>query len=328
MMTLIPSARSALMTGYFPFRTGFQHRVLQSSQAVCLPDQLILPELLKQNGYATHMLGKWHLGHCKWECTPTYRGFDSHYGYFTGGEDYYTKIRFGQGFDFRSNRKIEKEAAGNYSTFQYSQKTVEIIHDHNQSKPLFIYLALQSVHNPLQVPDEYVNMYKNISVNERRIFSGMVTAMDDAIGEVVEALKESDLYNNTIIIFSSDNGGTPVFGGNNYPLKGSKFTLYEGGTRVPAFVHSPLLAKSGQTYDGMLHIVDWLPTIAEAVGMNYTNDDQDGVSQWSAINSLGKSSRDFFIYNIDMFRGNTAAIRMGDYKLILGNPGHPMGWYR
>ncbi|XP_033759785.1 arylsulfatase B-like isoform X1 [Pecten maximus] len=326
-------SRNAFMTGMYPFKTGLQHLVIWPDQQVCSPTNLtFLPQQLKKLGYATHMIGKWHLGFCKWQCTPTYRGFDSFYGYYTSHEDYYkkTNVRNGKlGFDFRNNMKTDKGGIGTYSTFQYTARALELISQHNKSNPFFLYMPLQSVHSPIQVPIEYENMYKNIHNEGRRKFSGMVTAMDDVIGNVTQALKAHGMYEDTLIVFTSDNGGWPTMFGNNFPLRGSKITIYEGGTRVTAFVHGAGLKKTKYTYKGMLHAVDWSPTIvAAAGGVPETN--IDGINQWDNIRTGGQSGRTEFVYNLDdlaPYETGHAAIRVGDYKLIVGYPGLYPGWY-
>ncbi|XP_060083290.1 arylsulfatase B-like isoform X1 [Ylistrum balloti] len=326
-------SRSAFMTGMYPFKTGLQHLVVWPDQKVCAPTNLtFLPQHLKKLGYATHMIGKWHLGFCKWQCTPTYRGFDSFYGYYTGREDYYRKNNSHDkllGFDFRKNMETDEEAIGTYSTFQYTTRALNLIAQHNKSQPFFVYMPLQSVHEPIQVPIEYENMYNHIRNEGRRKFSGMVTAMDDVIGNVTEALKANDMYDDTLIIFSSDNGGWPTEYGNNFPLRGSKITVYEGGTRVTSFIHGTGLKKTGYTYRGMIHAVDWSPTIVAAAG-GVPDKNIDGINQWDNIRTGGQSSRTEFIYNLDdlpPYQTGHAAIRMGDYKLIVGYPGLYPNWY-
>lgn len=328
---LCSPSRAALMTGLYPYRIGLQHVVIYRGQPVCVPlNQTLLPQVLKTAGYATHMVGKWHLGFCDWKCTPTYRGFDTFYGYYSSMEDYYTKI-YDDGFDFRDQKTVVKTANGTYSTFLYTERIRKIIRDHDTSKPLFLYLPFQSVHEPLEVPKNYSDLYPNIKDKDRKTFSGMVTSLDDAVGEVVTSLKRKGIYNNTLIVFSADNGGWVNYGGNNYPLRGGKFSIFEGGTRAVAFVHGPMFNKTGIKYDGLIHIVDWFPTLAEAAGAEYDAHDQDGVSQWQSLLSASMpSKRQEVVYNLDLswdpIQGR-AAIRYGDYKLIAGFPGLYPGWY-
>ncbi|KAH9499681.1 hypothetical protein Btru_074419 [Bulinus truncatus] len=292
-------SRSAFFTGVYPLRLGTQHLVIINNQPVCVPlSRNFLPQVLKANGYVTHMVGKWHLGFCQWECTPTYRGFDSFYGYYNGGENYFSKMT-GQGLDFRFNTTVDTEAVGDYSTYQYASRADDIIKSHDPDQPLFLYLPFQNVHEPLQVPEKYVKLYPNIKDENRRNFSAMVTALDDAIARVVTSLKTYNLYDDTLIVFTSDNGGWTTYGGNNYPLRGGKLSIFEGGTRVPAFLHGKMLQSQGQVYNGMMHAVDWFSTVVKALNITYSDPDQDSLSQWESINSLGPSQRTEFIYNLD-----------------------------
>lgn len=322
-------SRNAFMSGIYPFKAGLQHGAIMPQQPVCAPlNRTYLPQKLKEIGYTTHMIGKWHLGMCNWKCTPTYRGFDSFFGFYNGQEDYYNYTILG-GNDFRYNKEpIKPEQM--YSTYLYARRAQQLIDEHDKDKPLFLYMAFQSVHAPIQVPKVYEDMYKNIKNQGRRQFSGMVTAMDDAIGKIITALKQKGIYDDTLIIFTADNGGWPTFYGNNYPLRGSKITVYEGGTRASAFVHGSMLKNRGYTYDGLIHAVDWMPTMISAAGGSPVTD-IDGVDQWPAIVQGSQSKRNEFIYNLDnMFPAvnGHAAIRSGDYKLIDGFPGPYPFWYK
>ncbi|GFN76975.1 arylsulfatase b [Plakobranchus ocellatus] len=159
----------------------------------------------------------------------------------------------------------------------------------------------------------------------------MVSALDDSLGDLITSLKRKGIYNNTLIVFTADNGGWTSFGGNNYPLRGGKLTVFEGGTRAASFVHGPMFNKTGIRYDGLMHLVDWLPTLAEAAGAQYDDSDLDGVSQWQSLLSLTiPSKRQEVLYNLDLtfdpLQGR-AAIRYGDYKLVAGFPGLYFWWY-
>ncbi|GFN76971.1 arylsulfatase b [Plakobranchus ocellatus] len=328
---LCSPSRAALMTGTYPYRMGLQHLVIVRGQRVCVPlNKTLLPEILKRKGYQTHMVGKWHLGFCDWKCTPTYRGFDSFYGYYSSLEDYYTKV-YATGFDFRDNKTLLRSANGTYSTYLYSRRIRQIIDSHDTSNPLFLYLPFQSVHEPLEVPKNYSDLYPEITDEKRKTFSGMVTALDDAVGDLIVSLKRKGIYNNTLLVFTADNGGWVTYGGNNYPLRGGKFTVFEGGTRAVSFVHGPMFNKTGIKYEGLMHMVDWLPTLAEAAGAQYDGSDLDGVSQWQSLLSLAlPSQRQEVLYNLDLRMDpvqGRAAIRYGDYKLVAGFPGLYPTWY-
>jgi len=326
-------SRTAWMTGMYPYRLGMQHLVILPASPACVPtNQTFLPQIFKKNGYSTHALGKWHLGMCNWECTPTYRGFDSFLGFWQGGEDHYTKQVAG-GYDFRNGTVLDKSANGTYSSYQMADRMEQIIHNVGGLEPIFMYAAFQNVHEPMQAPQKYLDMYPNIKNSNRKHLSAMVTATDDAVGRLVAALDKKGITNNTLIIFSADNGGWTTFGGNNYPLRGGKVSIFEGGTRVAGFVNGPesILNKKGDKFEGLMHAVDWFPTLMSAAGLNYTDNNQDGMSQWEAINSRGPAQREEIIYNMDLgpqpLQGR-AAIRMGDYKLIDGFPGLYEGWVK
>eukprot|EP01105_Mastigella_eilhardi_P016883 TRINITY_DN3867_c0_g1_i3.p1 TRINITY_DN3867_c0_g1~~TRINITY_DN3867_c0_g1_i3.p1 ORF type:complete len:346 (-),score=74.57 TRINITY_DN3867_c0_g1_i3:35-1072(-) len=201
---------------------------------------------------------------------------------------------------------------------------------------MFMYLALQSVHAPLEVPEKYLAQYAGISDSSRRIYAGMVTAMDEGIGNVTKALKEAGMWDNTVLIFASDNGGWPntvgdngngpaTAGGNNFPLRGQKLQNFEGGTRVPAFVAGPGASLSssvaGTDLHNLMHVTDWYPTILALAGAKYTpRNPLDGVSQLAAIRTGGKSPRSKVVYNLATTNEAVhGAIREGDWKLLFLN---------
>ena len=193
-----------------------QRGVIWSAQPYGHPlSDTLLPQKLKQQGYATHAVGKWHIGFYKPSYTPTRRGFDTFFGYLSGAENYYTHISRGafptwkhwSGVDLHRNEQVVRNEGGSYSTHLFTREVINIINEHNTSQPLFIYLPFQAVHSPLQVPNSYLERYKHIQNHNRRIYAGMVSAMDEAVGKIRKALNEKGIMNNTVIIFSTDNGG-------------------------------------------------------------------------------------------------------------------------
>ena len=144
-----------------------------------------------------------------------------------------------------------------------------MVEEHNTNKPLFLYVAWNAVHNDLSVPEAFLasDIYSDITAGitdaQRLLLAGAVYIVDEHTKKVVDALKNKGMYERSIIVVTSDNGGNPSTGGNNFPLKGTKKSLFEGGLRVPAFVHSPLLNQNvrGTTYDDLFHVTDWLPTL-------------------------------------------------------------------
>ncbi|RZC32788.1 Sulfatase domain containing protein [Asbolus verrucosus] len=235
------------------------------------------------------MVGKWHLGSYKKEYTPIYRGFESHLGYWTGHQDYFDHTDVdppGWGFDMRRNMELAFDLHGQYSTDVYAQEAVNIINNHNSSTPLFLYLAHAAVHSgnpydPLQAPSDTIEKFSYIDNYKRQKFAAMMSKLDDSVGDVVNALAKKNMLENSIIVFSTDNGGVPVeFGDNaasNYPLRGVKATLWEGGLRGVGLLWSPLLKQSARVAKQFMHISDWLPTLLTAAGGN--------VSVTSVINS-------------------------------------------
>ncbi|XP_067667935.1 arylsulfatase B-like [Haliotis asinina] len=322
-------SRTAFMTGIYPFKAGTQHFVIWKAQPVCVPlNFTFLPQYLKALGYSTHAIGKWHLGFCNWNCTPTFRGFDTYFGYYQAFEDYYTHEMDGY-LDYRDNTDVVRNATGEYSAFRFAREAVDIINNHDKSKPFFMYLPFQSVHAPIEVPQQYEDMYPDVVNIGRRKFCGMVTALDEAVGNITRALQGQDVFDNTLIFFTADNGAELVQYGNNWPLRGGKHTLWEGGTRAVAFAHGAGITRTGYTYNGMFHAVDYVPTILAAAG-GKPDASIDGVSQWDSIRMGLPSKRTEFIYNLDDFfypvTGH-AAIRVGDMKLVDGYPGLYDNWY-
>lgn len=323
-------SRSALMSGRYPYRYGLQQEGISAGHPAYLPGEFtLIPQTLKTLGYATHAIGKWHLGFCNWRYTPTHRGFDSFYGYYNAEEDYFEHTGHRDGYDFRDNEEVDWTAKGHYSTHLYANRAVQILRQHNPTTPLFMYLAFQAVHGQLQVPEEYVQRFcSHIPERNRQLKCGMTAAMDEAVANVTAALHETGLYNDTLIVFSSDNGGPIEMEGSNWPLRGGKITIWEGGTRAAAFIHAPyILQKSGYTNRELFHIVDWFPTLVEAGGGNSSSlSGIDGISQWQSLLTGSSGPREEFVYNVNDIK-ETSALRWKNFKLVKGFPGNPQGWY-
>ncbi|XP_076092526.1 arylsulfatase B-like [Mytilus galloprovincialis] len=332
--------RSQLLSGRYQIHTGLQHGIIWPLQPSGLPlDSPTIADKMKQAGYSTHAVGKWHLGFYKKEYLPTSRGFDSYYGYLTGSEDYFKHSRCYGGFcgmDLRDNTE-PTSADGKYSTHLFSEKVIDIVNNHNSEKPLFIYLPFQAVHSPLQVPEEYVTPYDNIKNRNRRSYAGMVSAMDEAVGNITETFKQKGIWNNTLLVFSTDNGGQILSGGNNWPLRGWKHSLWEGGMRGVGFVHGNMLKNKGTSTKELMHVTDWFPTLVGLAGGNLNGTKPlDGYDQWKTISEGVEGPRKVLLHNIDpLFKtvgepayNDTfdsrvrAAIRYKDWKLITGNPGN------
>ncbi len=212
---------------------------------------------------------------------PLHRGFDGHFGTYHGKGDFYEHIsdngKNARGYDFRDQEEdVARKYAGRYATELYAERAQKIITEHNKTKPLFLYMPFQAPHSanhddPLQAPYKHIAKLSHIKDTRRRKYAAMVSAVDEAVGNVIQTLNEQGMLNNSIIIFSSDNGGPPnglnYNWASNYPLRGAKGMLWEGGTRAAAFAWSPLFRKSGYISNHMMHITDWLPTlVGQAAG--------------------------------------------------------------
>lgn len=320
-------SRHTFLTGKYAWKSKMSHGVLADPNPHCTPtDMKMLPEYLQELGYKTHMTGKWHVGFCKWGCTPTHRGFDSFYGLYAGMGDYYRHTNFG-GYDWRDNDDLDRSADGKYATTLMRDRAVKIIEAHDPAESLFLWMTFTNVHIPLQIPRSYYDLYPDIP-NPRRAYLALMTVMDDAIGDVIDSLKTKGMWEDTLFVFSSDNGGENGGASSNHPLRGSKGSMFEGGTRVVGFVSGDMVANKGSTNDGMIHVADWLPTLVSIAG-GQPAPDVDGVDQSDMILNGGASKRDTIVYSLDMEHSplfGQAAIRVGDYKLMWGHEGFSDGY--
>ena len=321
-------SRAALMTGRYPFRYGLQSFVIAAGHTYGLPlDEYLISQTLHDAGYYTAIIGKWHLGHADPKYWPRQRGFDYQYGPLIGEIDYFTHEQHAGVIDWYNNNKLDKEAG--YSTTLLGNDAVRLIGEHNFSQPLYLYLTFNAPHTPYQAPQEYLDKYKDIADPSRRAYAAAISAMDDQIGRVVEALEKKGVRGNTIIFFQSDNGGTrnAMFAGeratatipcDNGPFRDGKGNLYEGGTRVIALANWPGHIKPGTTVDGMMHVVDMYPTIATIAGATTAKAKPlDGLNMWPTLSEGKPSPRTEIVYNIEPFR---AAVREGDWKLMWKTP--------
>jgi len=321
-------SRHALMTGKYPYKSGMSHGVLGEDTPYCSPTNLkFLPQRLKEHGYDTYAIGKWHLGFCKEACLPTRRGFDHFYGCYSGAEGFYDHST-GGGYDWREDEVTDRSVAGKYHTHIVTDYVVNRLRNQNSDKPFFMYVSYTNVHTPLEVPSYYEEtFYPDMEPSNRRKYLAMASAMDVSVGQIVQTLRDIQSYDNTIIIFTSDNGGEPGGFATNAPLRGGKGSVYEGGSKVISFVHSPLLKKTGYNHPGLFHITDWTKTLMRIISGEDVSD-VDGYDQSSMILSGEDSKRNEVVYNLDLtpspFFGQSA-VRVNNYKLIWGFPGYADG---
>ncbi len=329
-------SRAALMTGRYPMRLGLQTLVIFPSHKYGLPtDELTLPQALKDAGYRTLMVGKWHLGHADKKYWPQNRGFDHFYGNLVGEVDYFTKDRGGL-VDWQRNGSFFKEDG--YYTTLIGDEAVKLIEAQDAKTPFFLYFASLAPHAPYQVPDAYAERYKGTIANEqRRTYAGMITALDEQVGRIVAALEKKGLRENTLILFASDNGGAtnalfatgarseeerkesggvslgekpPASNGN---LRGGKGTLHEGGVRVVALANWPGHLQP-RVVTEPLHMVDIMPTVLALAGGKASPDHPlDGENAWATLADGQPSPHEDILISVEAFRG---AIRKGNWKLV------------
>jgi len=307
--------RASLMTGRYVAHTGV-YSVVRPNAPWGLPlAERTLAQALREAGYETAIVGKWHLGEFQPGYRPTRRGFDHQYGHWFGAIDYFTHRRDGQ-LDWRRDDEPCKDEG--YSTHLIAAEACRIIREKAAGKPLFLYVPFNAVHGPHQVPDQYTQPFTNLS-GVRRTYAGMLSAMDEAVGQIVAALKEKGILDNTLVIFSSDNGGpAPGKVTSNLPLRAGKGTLYEGGVRVCAFATWPGHVPADKRTDEPMHIVDWYPTLVKLAGGSLKQElPLDGRDIWPVLTEGARSPHDAIL--LCGFRGapGPAAVRMGEWKLLM-----------
>jgi len=315
--------RAAFMSGRYPFRYGLQTGVIPSAGRYGLPlDEVTLPQVLKGAGYATSIVGKWHIGHAAKEFWPQQRGFDYAYGPLIGEIDHFKHSSHGVVDWFRNGESLDEEG---YDTELFGNDAIRVINESKADSPFFLYLAFTAPHSPYQAPQAYLDSYSGIADPQRRAYAAQITAMDDQIGKVVAALEAKGLRENTLIFFVSDNGGTrsKMFVGeaavdgelppSNGKFREGKGTTYEGGTRVVALANWPGQIKPGVVNE-MMHVVDMLPTFAGLAGASTAaNKPLDGMDVWSTISTGAASPRHEIVYNIEPTGG---AVRQDNLKLV------------
>ncbi len=278
-------------------------------------------------GYTTAIVGKWHLGHADQKYWPRQRGFDHQYGPLIGEIDYFTHEQHDVLDWYRNNQPLEENG---YSTELIGQEAVRFIGQHPKDKPLYLYLTFNAPHTPYQAPERYLEKYKQIADPNRRAYCAMITAMDEQIGDVVKAIDQKGIRQQTLILFHSDNGGVKnkMFAGegdmsnitipcDNGPYRDGKGSLYEGGTRVCALANWPGRIRPGKV-DELIHVVDLYPTIAMLSGATANEEKPlDGLDVWRTISEGKASPRKEIVYNIEPFR---AGIRQGNWKLVWRTP--------
>ncbi len=294
-------SRAALLTGRLPQRFGV-HDVFWPSSFTGMPtDEITIAQLLKQKGYATGIVGKWHLGHMP-QYLPLQRGFDSYFG-IPYSNDMESCVYM------RGNEVESFEVDQRYITKRYTEESLEFIDAHKQ-EPFFLYLAHSMPHVPLYVSEKFEGSSK------RGLYGDVIQEIDWSVGEVLKKLEELGLLENTLIVFSSDNGpwiALAEHGGSSGGLREGKFFTFEGGMRVPTVAMWKGTIPAGQVFEDLASQMDWFPTFAAMAGIQIPDDrSYDGVDIMNVLKGEGKRSRDGYLY----FEGGDAqCYRKGDWKL-------------
>lgn len=342
--------RSSFLTSRLALSLGMQGK--QTIQQGCSwglgMDEITFPSALQSAGWSTRMVGKSHLGGDYWRRTPTYRGFDSFFGYLYGAEDYYSH-QLGGWFDLRNDTQarcgpgcsqaIGPKHNGTYSPYLFSAEVVRLIQEAGESTtPTYIHFTPQSVHAPLEAPAEFIAPYLPVfgkNNTARAVHAGALACLDEAMANITAAIAAAGLEDDTLIYMSSDNGGPmgPTGDGtmaSNYPLRGGKHSLYEGGVNVAAFVWGPRFVGSGvnRTWRGLSHVTDVGMTLLEAAGVSPLphppTQPIHGVSFWTPLTTNAPvSARPSVVVNVDYTTPlpQAAIVTQEGWKLILGSGG-------
>jgi arylsulfatase A-like enzyme len=241
---------------------------------------------------------------------PFKRGYEEFFGFLHGGHSY---IDPGLGTFNPILRGTEPVDEKEYLTDAFSREAVAFI-EHHHNEPFFLYLAYNAVHTPLQGPQRYQNSFEHITDSKRRVYAGMLTAMDEGIGKVLAKLRQLGIEEDTLLFFISDNGGPTVNSSNNGPLRATKGTMFEGGIRVPFMIQWPRRLKGGRVYEHPVIALDILPTAADATAGQLPKDRKlDGVNLLPYLTDKNNGMP----HEILFWRsGQNHAVRKGNWKLV------------
>jgi arylsulfatase A-like enzyme len=320
-------SRAGLLSGCYQQRFGFEFNCTavasrRSPQDVgLLPDVPTIANVLKNAGYATGVVGKWHIGFAAHH-HPLARGFDEFFGFLPGAHQYFADAaQDGQrqgGEEGGASRQImrgrEVIVENDYLTDAFAREAVSFI-DRHKAKPFFLYLPFNAVHLPLQASQKYLDRYSDVADVRQRTFNAMTSAMDDAIGRVLESLRIADLEANTMVVFLSDNGGPEyTMVQSNGPLRGGKLLLFEGGVRVPMLIRWPTKVRGGVEFSKMVSALDLLPTVAAVAGAAMPQTlSPDGINLVPYL----EGNRTETPHEILFWRtGPNRAVRKGNWKLV------------
>jgi arylsulfatase A len=295
-------SRAGLMTGRYAIRMGLAAKVLFVNDKHGLPaEELTIPEILKDAGYTTAMIGKWHLGHMP-EYWPTLHGFDSFYGLPYSNNQ--TPLAL-----YRNDQVVEEPVEQSTLTLRYIEEAVKFI-EQQDNNPFFLYIAHTAPHVPLHVSGEFEGR------SMAGLYGDVVEELDWSMGELFAALKKLNLDENTLVIFTSDNGPYPL--GSPGDLRGGKGTAWDGGFKVPFIARWPGKIPAGKSSAGIAMNIDLLPTLATLSSAILTADHLlDGQNIWPLLQGENRSAHEklYFFYDEKI-----SAVRTQNFKMLLAAP--------
>jgi len=329
-------SRASLMTGRFPDKVGVPGVIrthAENNWGYFHQDAVTLPSMLKRKDYHTALIGKWHLG-LETENHPCRRGFDHFHG-FLGDmmDDYYTHLRDNNNY---MRRGFDTITPRGHATELFTEWSAEFLQAQTQSSsPFFLYLAYNAPHTPIQPPDEWVARVREREPDispQRAKYIALVEHMDAGIGRVLDTLEETGQLSNTLVIYTSDNGGDMKVGAHNGPLRGQKGDMYEGGIRVPACAMWPGHIPEGYVTDQVAMLMDLFPTACEVADVPLTHE-LEGRSIWPTLQGEQQDFSERVLYWLrregsQRFLGQCQhAVRLGDIKLLHNSPFEPLELY-
>ena len=303
-------SRAGLLTGMYQQRFGHECNLDSDVNTSFDPNQITIAEALKTEGYTTGLIGKWHLGD-KTQNHPLKNGFDYFWGFISGARNYFYDPN-------EVNRNSIRNVVENYSQTNFEgyltdvlgEKAISFIDKNNQSNnPFFLFLSFNAPHTPMQAKEEVLEKFKN---NPRQVYASMMWSMDEAIGHVIDALKENNQYDNTIIYFLSDNGAAMSNNASPFPFKGWKGNQFEGGIKTPMIMTWKNKIKSNTQFDGFISALDIFKTSLEVSNV------KDDLMANADGKNIMKYLNDNTIQNKNLFwrKDKMATVRSGNYKLI------------
>lgn len=326
--TVCSPSRASLLTGKYPDLVGVPGVIRQfgdNSWGYLDEDAVFLPRLLKQGGYHTAMIGKWHLGF-ESPNIPNARGFDYFKG-FLGDmmDDYWTHLRGGVNWMRLNGAVIDPEG---HATELFTEWAIQYLKERDAvAQPFFLYLAYNAPHFPIQPPEAFLDkvLVREPGLSEKRARNvAFIEHLDHHIGKVMQFLSSSGLEDNTLVVFTSDNGGALRYEQSNGKLRGGKQDMYEGGIRVPTYISWKGNIQAGSVCDSPLMLMDLLPTFCEVAGVDIP-DEVDGISFLPLLRRNDQELPDrnlFWVRREGGHYGGQAyyAARRGDFKILQNTP--------